>query len=67
METVIKLNDWHIPYHCPQALTASFKLCKHLKPKIVIIDEVNDFYAVSRFDKDARRKTQLQEDRKSVV
>ena len=62
METIVKLSDFHVPYQDDKAISVALKLTKHVKPKIVVIDEVIDFYSLSKFDKDPARKTCLQSD-----
>ena len=62
METVVKLCDFHVPYQSDKTISVALKLCKHIKPKIVVLDEVIDFYSLSKFNKDPKRKTCLQND-----
>lgn len=57
---IVKLNDWHIPFQDTEALTTAIAFTRSLNPDILIIDEIIDFYAISKFDKDPRRKLNLQ-------
>lgn len=61
-EHFLSLHDWHVPYHDSCALQAAFRFAAHLKPKVVLIHEVCDWYAISRFDRDPLRRLQLQEE-----
>lgn len=62
LETIIRLCDAHIPYHNPKVLKLAISIGKSLHPNIVVIDEWIDFYSLSKFDKDPRRKLELQQD-----
>ena len=62
MEIVMTMSDFHVPYHDPKSISVSLKLAKHLQPKILVLHEVNDWYAISRFNKDPKRKLQLQKE-----
>lgn len=57
---IAKLNDWHIPYHDKRALNVAFNFVEATEPQIIIIDEVVDFYALSKFSKDPKRRLELQ-------
>ena len=59
---VAKLNDWHIPYHDKKALNVAFNFCEESQPDKIIVDEVCDFYALSKFSKDPRRRLMLQDE-----
>lgn len=59
---IVKLNDWHIPFQDTEALTTAIAFTRSLNPDILIIDEIIDFYAISKFDKDPRRKLNLQKE-----
>ena len=61
METILKLSDFHVPHHDETAIDVALKVGRAIKPKIVILDEVVDFYALSKFNKDPRQKLCLQE------
>jgi hypothetical protein len=62
MFNIVSLTDWHVPFEDTKALELAFAFCKFIKPEIIIIHEVHDFYAVSRFDKDPERKNGLQDE-----
>jgi hypothetical protein len=57
---IAKLNDWHIPYHDKRALAVAFNFVEATEPEIILVDEVVDFYALSKFSKDPRRRLELQ-------
>lgn len=59
---IVKLNDWHIPFHDHVAITAAFQFCQRIQPNVIVIDEVHDFYQLSRFNKDPNRKDSLQDE-----
>lgn len=59
---IVKLGDWHCPYHDERTMTTAIAFTMYLDPDIIIIDEPIDFYAISRFDKDPRRALKLQEE-----
>ena len=59
---VVKLNDWHIPFHDPIAIEAAFSFCERIHPNVIIMDEIHDFYQLSRFNKDPNRKESLQDE-----
>lgn len=61
-EIVISMTDFHVPYNDIRCNDVSIKFAKLLQPKIIILHEVIDFYTLSRFDKDPKRKLQLQDD-----
>jgi len=62
MEIILKMSDIHVPYHDEKALNVTLKLAKHIQPKILILDEVVDFYSISKYNKDPNRKMALQDD-----
>lgn len=53
--SVVKLSDWHVPFHDETALKLGFEFCKRVRPDVIVIDEASDFYQISRFDKDPER------------
>lgn len=57
---IAKLNDWHIPYHDKRALAVAFNFVEETEPDTIVIDEVVDFYALSKFSKDPKRRLMLQ-------
>lgn len=51
------IADFHLPYHDIEAITAMIKFTKEHKPQTIIIDgDFFDFYQLSRFVKDPRKK-----------
>jgi len=62
LETIVRLCDAHIPYHDEDVMNIALKITRTLRPTTVIIDEWIDFYSLSKFDKDPKRKLQLQDD-----
>lgn len=61
MKQVILLPDLHAPYHDKKAWSLALKAIKKAKPDIlVILGDFADFYAASTFDKDPRRKADLE-------
>lgn len=51
------LSDIHIPYHSIEALTAAFDYAKKQKPDTIILNgDTLDFYGLSRFLKDPRKR-----------
>jgi len=61
-ETVLSLNDFHIPYHDEQAVKTAYAFAKFIKPHRLILHEILDWYSLSRFSKDPNRKLNLQKD-----
>jgi hypothetical protein len=59
---IAKLNDWHIPYHDKRALAVAFNFVESTEPEKIVIDEVVDFYALSKFSKDPKRRLMLQDE-----
>lgn len=59
---IVKINDAHIPFQDTDALGAAIRFAKRIQPAIVVIDEWNDFYSVSRFSRDPERRTMLQDE-----
>lgn len=54
---ILLINDIHIPYHNIAALTAALKYGMDNEVNTVIINgDLIDFYAISRFDKDPRKR-----------
>ena len=50
--------DLHIPYHKIDSLTAAIQFCKKEKPDGLLLNgDVLDFHAISRFQKDPRKKS----------
>lgn len=55
---VLSLSDAHVPYHEPKVITASVEYARRkLKPDVVLINgDWCDFYSVSRWDKDPKKR-----------
>ena len=60
--TVLVGCDVHIPFQDNEAVDVWFKFLAYLKPDVVVLHEIMDFYPLSRFDKDPKRALTLQED-----
>lgn len=61
-EIVLRVGDVHYPYHDKRAVNLAFKFAQFLQPKVIILDEWIDFYALSKYNKDPSRKNDLQKD-----
>lgn len=59
---VIRLCDWHIPFHDEDALHCAIDFCNKIQPDIIVMDELNDWYVLSRFDQDPKRINSLQDE-----
>lgn len=54
------LSDVHVPFHDRTAVETAFAHAKAMKPDLVLLDgDFADFYSVSFFDKDPRRRFRL--------
>ena len=63
IKTSICLNDQHIPYHDIAANKLVFKFIKHIKPDFVdMLGDVLDFWQISKFLGDPKRKDSIQKD-----
>ena len=62
IERILKASDFHVPFHDKRTIGIALKFIKHIKPEILIIDELMDFYSISKFSKDPHRKLHLQKD-----
>lgn len=59
---VVVLSDLHIPYHSISAVTSVIDYCKKEKPDALLLNgDALDFHALSRFQKDPRKKSFSQE------
>lgn len=57
---VAVIADLHIPFHDQNALQLAKNILKDVKPDITVLNgDVIDFFAISRFSKDPRRKLEL--------
>lgn len=61
-DVVARVGDLHTPFHDPKALAVTLKFMDFLQPQTLVIDEMIDFYSISKFDKDPERKLDLQID-----
>lgn len=59
---IVRLCDWHVPYHDEDVLNCAVNFCGRIQPDIIVVDELHDFYALSRFDKDPKRISSLQDE-----
>lgn len=51
------LCDMHLPYHDEKAILEAVKFCKSRKPDTLVINgDYCDFYAISRFDRDPKKR-----------
>lgn len=60
--TVVSLTDWHYPFEDKAAIKAAFAFCEKVQPEVIIVHEIHDFYALSKFDKDPSREQGLQDE-----
>jgi predicted phosphodiesterase len=52
------LSDIHVPYHSIEALTAAFDMISKEKPDAILLNgDTIDFYGLSRFQKDPRKRS----------
>ena len=57
------LGDLHAPYHDTTAVDATIEVIRRTKPsRIVMLGDIVDFYAISRFCKEPERSLRLQEE-----
>lgn len=59
---IVKLCDWHIPYQDDKAVNCAINYCKSIQPDVIIVDEVHDFYDLSKFDKNPERVNGTQDE-----
>lgn len=57
---IVSLNDVHVPFEDKTAVSLAIAFCEFLQPKIIVLHEWHDFYAISKFDKDPARKLEIQ-------
>jgi hypothetical protein len=60
--TIVSASDFHVPFQCDNIISIWLKFISYIKPNILILHEVIDFYQLSRFDKDPKRINDLQFD-----
>lgn len=61
-EKVVSLTDWHSPFMDDRVVNLHLAFCKEEQPEIIILHELHDFYAVSKYDKDPSRLHNLQDE-----
>lgn len=62
-QKIVQINDLHIPYHDKKTLDVFYKFLKDVKvDKIVIAGDLLDFYELSTFDKDPKRRFTIQDE-----
>lgn len=62
-QKIVQINDLHIPFHDKKTIEVFYKFLKDVKPnKLVIAGDLLDFYELSTFDKDPKRKFTIQEE-----
>ena len=59
-ECVLKLSDFHVPFHDMSAVQAALQFIKYTKPSMIFLDELVDFWALSKFEKDPDRGHDLE-------
>ncbi len=58
--TIAVLNDVHVPFQDPTAWSLALTILRDVQPDIVVVNgDFVDFFAISRFSKDPRRKLEL--------
>ena len=56
-QRILLLSDIHVPYHSVEALTTTFDFAKKEKPDAILLNgDTIDFYALSRFCSDPRKR-----------
>jgi len=61
-DIVLRMGDFHVPFHDTKAVDVAIKFAECLEPKVVVLDELIDMYSVSKYSKDPQRKNELQRD-----
>lgn len=61
-DVILRMGDFHIPYQDDSAVEVALKFAEFLQPKILVLDEMIDFYSVSKYNKDPDRKLDMQSD-----
>ena len=63
LETIVLINDLHVPFQDRETLDLVYKAIKDIDPdKLLIGGDLIDFYSISHFEKDPRRKLHLGEE-----
>lgn len=63
---IAKMNDWHVPFEDKKAIKVALNFLEELEPDMLILDEVCDFYAISKFSKDPKRRLMMQDELDAV-
>lgn len=59
---VLVLSDIHVPYHSKEAVEAAVAYGRKLKPDVVLLNgDTQDFYRISRFQQDPKKRTLKEE------
>ena len=66
-ERVAKINDLHLPYHDKTAIMAALHYIKGRGVDTIVMDEVVDFYQLSRFEKDPKNRPSNKSEIKMTV
>lgn len=62
-QRIVQINDLHIPYHDKKTIEVFIKFLQDVKiDKLVIAGDLLDFYELSTFDKDPKRKFTIQDE-----
>lgn len=62
-QRIVQINDLHIPYHDKKTIEVFVKFLKDVKvDKLIIAGDLLDFYELSTFDKDPKRKFTIQDE-----
>lgn len=62
-KAVLVINDLQIPYHDPASLGLVIRVIEDIQPDAIILNgDIIDFYTISRFNPDPKRRLQLQDD-----
>ena len=64
---VVKLGDFHVPFHDQRAIDVAFSFIEFVDPQYIVLDELLDWYQISRFDKDPKRIDDLQDNLDAVI
>jgi len=54
---ILVLSGIHVPYHDTNAVETAIEYGKQIKPTVILLNgDIGDFYAISRFQKDPRKR-----------
>lgn len=57
---VVSISDIHFPFQDDKVVDLEIRFCKDNQPGVIVLHELHDFYAISKFDKDPDRIETLQ-------